>query len=454
MSFKKIVIKYWSEDPFMSMSYLAKYSLMGVIAYPGWHFVYKYMNEQYVDSLWERCLAVFFPFVIILLDVFKVNRLSLSQKLFDISVFMVLMHHYWLTVRNDFNLYYIAGAILSITALTIILNSIRVFSGLAFVAMVFVISAHLYNPSNLTLFWLVSNITVLTIASASLYFRLMMHDELSQGRKKIERQFNIISHAHAQLSEQKVKAAQANRMAAIGEMASGIAHEINNPLAIIRGAAESIEIKLQKESLDEEFLLKNTQRIISVADRIKKIISGLKTFSYGHDGMPFEKKTLKELLDGTLDLCQEKFKSKQVAFHTDLLDQDVAFDCQSVQINQVLLNLLNNSIDAIDSLPEKWIRVSSRIILERGTQMMEIKISDSGAGIPQHIQAKIFDPFFTTKGVGKGTGLGLSISKGIIVNGHRGEFYIDQKSPHTCFIIRIPLVRAESSVDSTKKTAS
>ena len=82
------------------------------------------MNEQYVDSLWERCLAVFFPFVIILLDVFKVNRLSLSQKLFDISVFMVLMHHYWLTVRNDFNLYYIAGAILSITALTIILNSI------------------------------------------------------------------------------------------------------------------------------------------------------------------------------------------------------------------------------------------------------------------------------------------------------------------------------------------
>ena len=77
------------------------------------------------------------------------------------------------------------------------------------------------------------------------------------------------------MSEQRLKAAQANRMAAIGEMASGIAHEINNPLAIIRGAAETIEMKLKNESLDEESLVKSLQRIISVTDRIKKISNGL-----------------------------------------------------------------------------------------------------------------------------------------------------------------------------------
>lgn len=452
--FKRIVSKYWSEDPFMSQGFLIHYSLMGLFAYPGWYFIYKFMNDQYVDSFWERCLAVFLTMIVVLLKVFKIEKPELSQRLFNTSIFLILMHHYSLTVRNDFNPYYITGAILSITAITIVLNSIRVFLGVALVAMIFVVIAHFVHPSNLTLFWIVSNLTVLMFGAASLYFRLMMHDEVSQGRKKIEKQFNIISNAHAQLSEQRLKAAQANRMAAIGEMASGIAHEINNPLAIIRGAAETIEMKLKNESLDEESLVKSLQRIISVTDRIKKIINGLKTFSYGRDDMPFEKKSLKELLDSTLDLCQEKFKSKQVSFIVDLQDHDSSFDCQSVQINQVLLNLLNNSIDAIESLPEKWIRVESKTITENDYACVEIRISDSGHGIPAHIQAKIFDPFFTTKGVGKGTGLGLSISKGIIVNGHLGDFFIDQNSPNTCFVIRIPIERTEALKHSAKKQAS
>jgi signal transduction histidine kinase len=110
------------------------------------------------------------------------------------------------------------------------------------------------------------------------------------------------------------------------------------------------------------------------------------------------------------------------------------------QVSQVVLNLINNSADAIEGSPNPWIIVD---VVATGTSLF-LSIMDSGKGIPEEIAKKIMNPFFTTKEVGKGTGLGLSIGKGII-EGHGGKLYLDRNSPHTKFIIELPLDEKNST---------
>lgn len=118
---------------------------------------------------------------------------------------------------------------------------------------------------------------------------------------------------------------------------------------------------------------------------------------------------------------------------------DFFFNGRQAQIEQVLLNLLNNSFDAIQSTPDRWIHITARLENHR----VLILVTDSGTGIPNDVQQKMLQPFFTTKEVGKGTGLGLSISKGIIED-HQGQLYYDPKNKNTCFVIDLPEIKKAS----------
>jgi len=117
-------------------------------------------------------------------------------------------------------------------------------------------------------------------------------------------------------------------------------------------------------------------------------------------------------------------------------DDAVDVDCRPVEISQVLLNLLTNACDAVSDQAVRWIRVE----LSSSETSAFIRIFDSGPGVPVDLENKIFQPFFSTKEVGKGTGLGLSISTGIIQK-HRGKFFLDTNSDHTCFVIDLPTER-------------
>jgi hypothetical protein len=108
--------------------------------------------------------------------------------------------------------------------------------------------------------------------------------------------------------------------------------------------------------------------------------------------------------------------------------------CDEVEIEQVLVNLVNNSVDAIKSNQDKWIKVK---IFEEGTFVV-LTVTDSGTGIPDHIRNKLFEPFFTTKKVGEGTGLGLSITKGIL-DEHKATISLVSNSPNTCFELKFPI---------------
>lgn len=226
-----------------------------------------------------------------------------------------------------------------------------------------------------------------------------------------------------------------SKMSALGEMAAGVAHEINTPLATIQmRTTQLIELMQEVGDIDKEYCLKSLEKIDLTTLRIAKIIKGLLTFS--RDGKRDDKElvSVEKIVSETFDLCQERFRNNNVQLEFKK-QEDVQLFCHPTAISQVLLNFLNNSFDAIQGLKEKWIRVQLDLLPET----MVISITDSGAGIPFDIQEKILQPFFTTKDVGKGTGLGLSISKGIITS-HGGTLGIDNTSANTRFVLTFPRI--------------
>lgn len=236
------------------------------------------------------------------------------------------------------------------------------------------------------------------------------------------------------LDKEKIRSFTSSKMAALGEMAGGIAHEINNPLAIIRGKATQIKLRISQDKLDTEKTNSDLDKIATMVDRISKIIRGLRNFSRNGESDPLEWAPLQQIIDDSVELCQAKFKHHEVEFVIQNHCPKHEVLCRAVQLSQVLLNLLNNSFDAIQTLPKKWIKLEIDIDPHKG---FYISVTDSGPGIPAHIREKLMQPFFTTKDVGKGTGLGLSISKGII-DELGGYFYIDEYCSNTKFVIRIP----------------
>lgn len=241
----------------------------------------------------------------------------------------------------------------------------------------------------------------------------------------------IFFNSQEQLEKQRQQAIQASKLSSLGEMAGGIAHEINNPLTIISALAARTKKNLQDESISIEKSVENVERIISTVDRIAKIIRGLRSFSRDSNGDAFNYKKISEIVEMTLELCQERLKDEGIDLRLERIP-DIEIKCREVQVVQVLVNLLNNSLDAVAELPEKWIEISVR---EQKTKV-EIVITDSGHGIDMSIVEKMMVPFYTTKEIGRGTGLGLSISKGIIES-HHGKFYYQLNKGHTSFVIEL-----------------
>ena len=249
---------------------------------------------------------------------------------------------------------------------------------------------------------------------------------------KIE-QYIAIRHDITQRKLAEQLSLQSAKMASLGEMAGGIAHEINNPLAIIQGKSQQLIRTIQRGKFTPEYGSEELSKIVKTSERIAKIVRGLRAFSRNAEKDPFLSFELKALFDDVLGLCSEKFKAHQIKLEISSTPS-IFLQCRPVQLEQVLLNLLNNAHDAVLPLADKWIRIDSKILDGK----VLISVTDSGCGIPPEITNKLMQPFFTTKAVGKGTGLGLSISKGILED-HHGHLRYDASSPNTRFEIELPL---------------
>ena len=230
------------------------------------------------------------------------------------------------------------------------------------------------------------------------------------------------------------------KMTVLGEMAGGIAHEINTPLAVINTKTSLLMEDVKNNALSPENLIVQLGKIKTTAERISKIVKGLSLFSRNSAGDQHVEISLSDVIESTLDLCQEKIAFSQTSLEIKIAE-DLLVDGKSAELSQVMMNLIGNAIDAVQNLSEKWIKVS--VAKAEGKAL--ISVCDSGNGIPVEILDKIMNPFFTTKEVGKGTGLGLSISRGIVTS-HGGKLYYDKNSKNTCFVMELPLSSGQKKV--------
>lgn len=251
----------------------------------------------------------------------------------------------------------------------------------------------------------------------------------------IENLEHLVESRTKELEVSRAKGIEASKFAALGEMSAGLCHEINSPLATIMILAEQLKETIGDIdagiSLDDVKQMAGT--IHQTGERISKIIKGLRIFSHSEESEPFKNTALGDIIEDTLVFCRSRFKASEVELSVQLDPEHIEINCQPIKISQVLLNLLNNSIDAVEDQNEKWVKVEAR----SDDQWIELSVTDSGPGIPQEIIEKIMHPFFTTKPVGKGTGLGLSITRGI-AEGHGGSFLLDTDSKNTKFVLRLP----------------
>lgn len=232
---------------------------------------------------------------------------------------------------------------------------------------------------------------------------------------------------------ERAMAIQSSKMASLGEMAGSIAHEINNPLMIIQGNAERMKSCLNSPEKIQELV----GRIESTVDRIARIVRSLRNISRNTGSDPLMRHSLQEIVRDTFELCRERIEKNGARL--ELVGSfDYIINCRPSEISQVFLNLISNSLHAIENQSQKWVRMETVGYEDK----LHICLTDSGVPISKEIIPRLMDPFFTTKEIGKGTGLGLSIVKSI-VQGHSGRIWLDQGRPNTCFVIELPLAKEE-----------
>jgi PAS domain S-box-containing protein len=260
----------------------------------------------------------------------------------------------------------------------------------------------------------------------------------SNGERVIKCNIRNITARKLMESELKISRAQAissARLSALGMMAGGIAHEINNPLAIIYASASNLLEMAESGAVPLNELQDTSTRIKHTANRISKIVLSLRQIARDGSSDPFQRASAGEIVEHALELCKERFREHSVRLDTSLVDSRLHVSCREVQIAQVLLNLLQNAFDVVvECQGDRWVR------LEVGSheQSVIFAVIDSGPGVPPELRTRIMEPFFTTKPVGKGTGLGLSLSKAIVED-HGGELTLCEREQHTCFSFSLPL---------------
>ncbi len=224
-----------------------------------------------------------------------------------------------------------------------------------------------------------------------------------------------------------------SKMASLGQMAAGVAHEVNNPITIIHGTAGLLKKALAAEKIDHDKLRAGLDRIERTALRISRIVRGLRTFSRSGENDHPMSVPLREIVEDTLDLCRERFRDHSIELRVAPIP-DVPLRCRPTQISQVILNLLNNCFDAITETKERWVELE----VLPGQERIVIVVTDSGHGISEEVRPRLMEPFFTTKDPGKGTGLGLPISRGIVEE-HGGRLSYDASNKNTRFRVELPL---------------
>lgn len=223
------------------------------------------------------------------------------------------------------------------------------------------------------------------------------------------------------------------KMSALGEFMSGVAHEINNPLAAIKASTELFEMRRKAGGAKDEDAQSHLSLVARNVGRIICIVKSLKAYSRQSSLDPMEVAAIGKVANDVAEICGDSVRAAGIRL-TFEIEKGLDVECRPSEIEQVLLNLIANSRDAIAALPSRWIRIEAKA--EGGSAI--VSVIDSGPGIPEDVAEQLMTPFFTTKPPGIGTGLGLAISRRVLA-AHGGDLTYGLAGSNTCFRLRIPL---------------
>jgi C4-dicarboxylate-specific signal transduction histidine kinase len=235
------------------------------------------------------------------------------------------------------------------------------------------------------------------------------------------------------LEKERMRSMYAEKMASLGELAAGIAHELGNPAASINAWLDVIESQYERQNLDLEMFMQTVPRVRRDAKRMRDIIQGMLTYARDGSRDPFQSEGVLNILQQVSDYCSYKLRKCGVRISLEVPNPYLTMECRITEISQMLVNFILNACDAVQDLEDRWIKISA--IDQDG--VVEFQITDSGSGIPGEVADKMFQPFYTTKPVGRGTGLGLSIARSIVDN-HQGMVALDRNCSNTRFVISLP----------------
>ncbi len=285
-----------------------------------------------------------------------------------------------------------------------------------------------------------------------------MSRKVSEARIDLKKKIAELEKANSEIKDTQSRLVHSSKMVSLGQLVAGVAHELNNPIGFIYSnmghlrdysdkllkLAEIAEkdpgsIEKAKKDLEIDFIKEDLPKLVASCEdgarRTRDIVLGLRNFSRLEESK-LKQVDINESIDSTLNLLSGEIKNRvQVLKEYGALP---LVNCYSNQINQVIMNILTNALQAIEGPGNIWI--TTKLIERIGRQkIVNISIQDSGKGMTSEVMEKIFDPFFSTKGVGQGTGLGLSISYGIIQS-HGGDITVrSQVGIGTEFVITLPI---------------
>ena len=219
------------------------------------------------------------------------------------------------------------------------------------------------------------------------------------------------------------------KLAALGELVAGVAHEINNPLAVIGGLAQLLERHT------DDRVKEDARSIRRMTDRATRIVRSLLTFAREHGTENRKRATLRPLIEETMELLAHRLRTSQIEVSIIFDDNNAPLWINITQIQQIVLNLITNAEHALREIPHKSIRITTSC----KESFALLKIQDSGSGILPEVLPRIFDPFYSTKDVGEGTGMGLSICHGI-AESHQGTLCVESEpGKGATFLLRLPI---------------
>lgn len=240
--------------------------------------------------------------------------------------------------------------------------------------------------------------------------------------------------AETTLEKERALSFHAAKHVSLGQLAGGLAHEINNPLFVVSGKIEILKNRLDRMNIKDPKIDADFHKIESSISRITKIVAGVLNIANIKLDTQSGSVSMKNIFDNIRELTSEQIESHNIQFKIEC-ETEVVIHSNTSEIAQVVLNLTQNAIDAVSDMETREILLSAQTSEEDG--MVRVTLEDSGSGIPREIMNRIWDPFFTTKEVGKGTGLGLSFCKNV-AHTLRGNISYSRQGPKTKFIFQFP----------------